>query len=214
MPVLFDDRDDAGRQLAAEYEGPGDHAVVLGIPRGGIPVGYHLAGAIDGILDAIVVRKLPIPGNPEAGLGAIAPDGSAVLNDENIRALGISRDAVERVASTVLKEVNRRVRIYRGDRPFPDLSGKDVIVTDDGLATGYTMIAAIKMARALEPATVSVAVPVSPVDTVPRVKGLVDHFQCLYVSRSYPFAVASFYRDFHDMADDEVTAYLRREERI
>jgi putative phosphoribosyl transferase len=207
--VLFRDRDDAGRRLAEAYAGPSEDAVVLGIPRGGIPVGYHLSVALEALLDVIVVRKLPIPSNPEAGFGAVAPDGSMVLNDETLRVMPLSRDVIRQIASEVLLEVNRREREYRGDRPFPDLEGKSVILTDDGLATGYTMIAAIEMVKARRPAATAVAVPVSPLDTVSRIEPLVDHFHCLHVSRRYPFAVASFYRDFHDMSDGEVIAYLQ-----
>lgn len=210
MPILFMDREDAGRKLSEAYSGPSSDLVVLGIPRGGVPVGFHLAGELDGELDVIVVRKLPIPSNPEAGFGAIAPDGSLVLNDDMLRGLRLSQRDIDEISSRVLREVKRRERAYRGDRPFPELEGRNVVLTDDGLATGYTMIAAVKMARAHGPASVSAAVPVSPSGTARRVQPLVDHFHCLHVSNRYPFAVASFYRDFHDMSDDEVTAYLDR----
>lgn len=208
MPVLFADRDDAGRKLAETYEGPRDNVVILGIPRGGIPVGYHLAEDIRGILDVIVVRKLPVPSNPEAGFGAVAPDGSTVFNQEMVSTLRLTQREIEGIISTVLEEVGRREKVYRGNRPFPDLEGKNVVLTDDGLATGFTMIAAVKMARSHGPASVSAAVPVSPSNTVPRVEPLVDNFYCLYVSSRYPFGVASFYRDFHDLTDQEVIEYL------
>lgn len=208
MPVLFADRDDAGRKLAEAYDGPVNDIIVLGIPRGGVPVGFYLAESLGAALDVVVVRKLPIPGNPEAGFGAIAPDGTVVLNDESAYSLRLQGEAIRNIASDVLKEVNRREQQYRGDRPFPDLAGMNVVITDDGLATGYTMKAAINMVRAKEAATVIVAVPVSPSDTVPRIEPTVDYFKCLHVSNRYPFAVASFYHDFHDMTDDEVIAYL------
>ncbi len=208
MKDLYEDRDDAGRKLAGSYRGPRDDIIVLGIPRGGIPVGYHLAAATGGDLDVVVVRKLPIPASPEAGFGAVAPDGSLVLNDEMMSRLRLPREQIEDIAAEVLREVKRRERVYRGEQPFPELKGRDVVITDDGLATGYTMIAAIRMARSRQPASVSAAVPVSPIDTAERIKPLVDHFHCLQVSRGYPFAVASFYLDFHDMSDEEVTAYL------
>ncbi|MBN2025703.1 MAG: phosphoribosyltransferase [Actinobacteria bacterium] len=208
MQDLYKDRDDAGRKLAGSYRGPQNDVVVLGIPRGGVPVGYHLAAATGGGLDVVVVRKLPIPSNPEAGFGAVAPDGSIVLNDEMMMRIRLPQEEIEDIAAEVLREVNRRERVYRGERPFPELAGRDVVITDDGLATGYTMIAAIRMARSQRPASVSAAVPVSPSDTADRVRPLVDHFHCLQVSRGYPFAVAGFYRDFHDMSDEEVIAYL------
>lgn len=209
MPVLFLDREDAGNKLAETYRGPREDMVVLGIPRGGIPVGYRLAQELGGVFDVLVARKLPVPHNPEAGFGAVAPDGSLYLNEEMLQHLHLSGEQVRVIASRVLVEVRRRLKVYRGDRPFPDLGGKNVILTDDGLATGYTMIAAVEMVRKMEPASVIVAVPVSPENTARRVRPLVDHFHCLHVSDRYPFAVADFYIDFHDLTDEEVLAYLR-----
>jgi putative phosphoribosyl transferase len=208
MPVLFENREEAGRRLAESYQGPRQDVIVLGIPRGGLPVGYPLAISVGGMLDVIVVRKFPIPYNPEAGFGAIAPDGTMVINEGMMRSLRLPEKQVQEIASGVLEEVKRRESAYRGERPFPELKGKNVVITDDGLATGYTMIAAIKMARQLGAEHISVAVPVSPADTADRIGPLADYFHCLYVSSRYPFAVASFYGDFHDMSDAEVLEYL------
>ncbi len=205
---LYRDRLEAGERLKDIYDGPRDRVVVLGIPRGGIPVGYPLARSLKGILDVIVVRKLPIPWSPEAGFGAIAPDGSLTLNREMLLHLRLTEEEIRRVAAEVLEEVHRREKIYRGERPFPVLEGKNVIVTDDGLATGFTMIAAINMIRERRPHSITVAVPVSPVDSARRVEPLVDRFICPLVTRHYPFAVASFYQDFHDLTDDEVKGLL------
>ena len=210
MPRLFLNREEAGRRLGESYAGPRHNAVVLGIPCGGIPVGYCLAETIGAMLDVIVVRKLPIPDNPEAGFGAIAPDGSLVINEEMMGTLRLPEQVIISISSMVLDEVRRREKAYRGDRPFPDLKGANIILTDDGLATGYTMIAAIKMAREHEAESVGVAVPVSPSRTASRIRPLADHFHCLHVSDRYPFAVASFYYDFHDFSDDEVIRYLKR----
>jgi putative phosphoribosyl transferase len=208
MSYLFVDREDAGRRLAEAYRGPTEKLVVLGIPRGGIPVAYRMARELDCAFDVLVARKLPIPHNPEAGFGAIAPDGSLYINEEMMQHLHLPPEQVNDIASRVLVEVRRRVKAYRGDRPFPDLAGMNVILTDDGLATGYTMIAAVEMVRKFRPATVGVAVPVSPDGTARRIRPLVDFFHCLHVSHHYPFAVASFYRDFHDLSDREVMRYL------
>lgn len=209
MPQLFLNREEAGRKLGESYRGPTRNAIVMGIPRGGIPVGYFLAKRVNAILDAIVVRKLPLPESPETGFGAIAPDGSIVINEDIVRSLYLSENSIARIAASVLEEIHRREKAYRDDRPFPDLEGMNVILSDDGLATGYTMIAAIKMARDKGAETVSAAVPVSPRDTAIRIKGLVDYFLCLHVSNRYPFAVATFYQDFHDMSDEEVIDYLK-----
>lgn len=208
MPILFDHREEAGQRLSESYQGPREDVVVLGIARGGLPVGYPLAVSVGGRLDVIVVRKLPIPHNPEAGFGAIAPDGSLVLNDEMLRSLRLSEPQIGDIAAGVLREVRRREAAYRGGRPFPELEGKNVVITDDGLATGYTMIAAIRMARRMGAGKVIAAVPVSPADTADRIRPLADHLHCLYLDTRYPFAVASFYRDFHDMSDEEVLRYL------
>ena len=134
MRPVFEDRVDAGSHLARSYAGPRDKVLVLGISRGGIPVGYTLAKAIGGHFDTIVVRKLPIPHNPEAGFGAVAPDGSLVLNEKMLSRLRLPPDTIERIAADVLEEVRRRERIYRGERPFPDLKAANIILTDDGLA--------------------------------------------------------------------------------
>ncbi len=213
MPVLFRDREDAGRRLAESYEGPRHEVIVLGIARGGVPVGYQLARSLGGRLDVMVARKLPVPHNPEVGFGAVAPDGSLYINEEMMRYLRLPEEQVRTIASRVLVEVRRRVKAYRGERPFPVLEGMNVILTDDGLATGYTMIAAVEMVRKLAPSSVNVAVPVSPEETARMVRPLADYFHCLHLSRSYPFAVASFYEDFHDLSDREVLAYLQGDER-
>lgn len=208
VPFLFWDREEAGERLAEVYTGPAEGPVVLGIARGGVPVGYRMALALGGTLDVVTARKLPVPGNPEAGFGAVAPDGSLFLNREMVERLGLGEKEIEEVALRVLAEVKRREAVYRGGRPFPELGGKEVILTDDGLATGYTMLAAIAMAEKQKPRFLAVAVPVSPEETARRIEPLVDLFVCLHRSRRYPFAVASFYRDFRDLTDDEVVRYL------
>lgn len=210
LAILFEDREEAGRRLAEAYPGPADDPVVLGIARGGIPVGYSLAVALGGTLDVVTARKLPIPWNPEAGFGAVAPDGSVFLNRDMVLRLGLGETEIGEIAQEVLQEVRRREEAYRGKRPFPSLEGREVILTDDGLATGYTMLAAISMARKRRPRLLAVAVPVSPEDTARMIESRVDLFLCLHRSRRYPFAVAEFYRDFRDLTDEEVRDYLER----
>jgi putative phosphoribosyl transferase len=159
--MIFKDRHDAGRQLAERLLLYRCNAVVLAIPRGGVPVGYEVSRGLDVPLDIIVPRKLPIPSDPEAGFGAVAPDGTVVLNEALMWYLGLSTEEIERIIGEVLGEVRRRIREYRGDRPLPRLSGKNVIVVDDGLASGYTMIAAVRALRKERPRRVIVAVPCS-----------------------------------------------------
>ena len=208
--VLFEDREDAGLKLTGLIDAPAGEAVVLGIARGGIPVGYPISVKLDAPLDVVTARKLPIPSSPEMGFGAIAPDGSLVLNDGLVARLGLSREEIDSIAERVLAEVHRREEVYRGGRPAAAIKGKNVILTDDGLATGYTMIAAVEMAKKQTAASITVAVPVSPADTARRIEPMVDNLICIHVARTYSFAVASFYRDFHDLTDREVLESLEK----
>ncbi len=208
--VRFADREEAGRQLAARYEGPHEDLLVLGIPRGGLAIGFTFAQALSAALDAIVTRKLPVPWSPELGFGAIAPDGTLSLNPEVLDIIGLRDDDVKEIAAEVLEEVKRREGAYRGERPFPAVAGRNVVVVDDGLATGYTMVAALKMLRKMEPAWLGVAVPVGPADTVELIRPMADYLLCLHIAAGAPFAVASYYDDFHDMNDAEVIAYMER----
>jgi putative phosphoribosyl transferase len=211
MQVIFADRSDAGRQLAqrlVDYRW--QDCLVLGIPRGGVPVGYEISRALNCALDVIVPRKLPIPWSPQAGFGAIMPDGTRVLNEEMVSSLGLSPEQVDRIANQVLVEVRRREARYRGEWPAPVVTGKTVILTDDGLATGYTMLAAIRGLRRHQPREIIVAVPVSPRSTAQAVRQEADKFVVVHVSEAIPFAVAMFYHDFSDMSDEAVRALLER----
>jgi putative phosphoribosyl transferase len=211
--ALFSDRLDAGRRLAELYDGPREDVVVLGIARGGIPVGYPLATELGAVLDVVTARKLPIPWSPEMGFGAIAPDGSMVLNDALMPSLRLSTEEVDAIAGQVLAEVRRRELVYRGDRGAAVLKDRNVVLADDGLATGYTMIASIEMVRKQGAAFLTVAAPVSPEDTARRVEALADRLLVIHEARTHSFAVASFYRDFHDMEDSEVLQYLEKARR-
>ncbi len=206
--AIFTDRLDAGRLLAEAYRGPRDGVVVLGIARGGVPVGFPIAKHLGAPLDVVTARKLPVPWSPETGFGAVAPDGSVVLNEELLPALRLSRPEIDAIVSDVLAEVRRREKVYRGDMPPAPLEDRNVILADDGLATGYTMIASIEMARNAGAASITVAVPVSPADTARRIEPMVDKLLLIHVAHTYSFAVASFYRDFHDMEDSEVLDLL------
>ncbi len=208
--VRFNDREAAGRELARHYGGRREDLLILGIPRGGPAVGLTMAQALDAELDVIVTRKLPVPWSPELGFGAIAPDGSLSLNPEVLDVIGLRDDDIQAIASEVLEEVKRREHVYRGDRTFPIVAGRNVVVVDDGLATGYTMIAAINMLRNLKPAWLGIAVPVGPADTVEHIRPMADYLLCFFIAGGAPFAVASYYDDFHDMRDAEVIQYLER----
>jgi putative phosphoribosyl transferase len=205
----FRDRTEAGRALVAYMKPkPEPDALVLGLPRGGVAVGAPLADAVGAPLEPLVVRKLPIPISPEMGFGAVAIDGTRVLNDRAVASFGLTDEVINRITDDVMAEVRRRATEYVGsDRP-PDIEGKDVYIVDDGLATGFTAIVGARMARRHKPSSLTLAVPVSPADSIAAVENLFDEVYCLYVQESYSFAVASFYRDFHDMTDAEVQRFL------
>jgi putative phosphoribosyl transferase len=209
--VLFEDRADAGRALAG-WIGPlpDPDAVVFALPRGGIPVGRPLADVLGCQLLPALVRKLPIPANPEMGFGAVAVDGTVRLNRAVIEAFRIPEGTVHHTVEQVRAEVERRGAAYPGGWPLPDLVGRNVWLVDDGLATGLSMLTAADMLRALGSASLSIAVPCSPMDSLTRVLGAADVLWCFAAQDGHPFAVASFYRDFHDLDDDEVREVLQR----
>jgi len=213
---FFETREEAGRHLAREVARryAGRKAIVLAIPRGGVPVGAPIALRLSAPLDVIIPRKLPIPWDPEAGFGAVTADGTIVLNDELVALLGLTPEEIEREARQVQAEIQRRTREYRGDRPPPAVEGKLVILTDDGLASGYTMLAAIRSVRAGRPAEVLVAVPVAPLDSARRVSAEANDLICLIGQERGPFAVASFYHFFPELTDEEILAYLRQAEAL
>jgi len=207
---LFRDRTDAGRRLAErllEYESRG--AVVLAIPRGGVPVGFEVAKRLNARFDVIIPRKIPIPWNPEAGFGAITADGTMVLNENMVRSLDLSEEEIQQAAEEVRQEIIRRTSEYRADRPPEDVKGKSVIVVDDGLASGYTMLAAIESLRKHEPSGIVVAVSVASAGAARLVAPKADKLVALVISGRLPFAVAEFYMQWRDLTDQEVVGYLK-----
>lgn len=210
----FQTREDAGRQLAVELAGryADAEALVLAIPRGGVPVGVPIALRLGAPLDVIIPRKIPVPWDPEAGFGAVTAEGTIVLNEEMVSLLGLTPEEIQRAARTVQEEIRRRSEVYRGGRPPLDAAGKLVVLTDDGLASGLTMIAAIRSLRPQRPERIVVAVPVAPRSSLRRVEPEADDVVCLVEQVSGPFAVASFYRFFPDLSDEEVLRELRRVE--
>ncbi|MCL6431658.1 MAG: phosphoribosyltransferase [Anaerolineae bacterium] len=206
----FETRDQAGRELAGVLAESyaGTEAVVLAVPRGGVPVGAPIAARLQAPLDVIVPRKIPIPWEPEAGFGAVAPDGTIVLNEQLVPLLGLSEAEILAEARLVQQEIQRRTRVYRGNRPPPATAGRLVILTDDGLASGLTMIAAVRSVRRNGPRQIVVAVPVAPRSSLERVSPEADEVICLIEQERGPFAVASFYRFFPDLSDEEVIRLL------
>ena len=207
----FRDRRDAGHALAellGHYRGR-DDVVVLALPRGGVPVGYEVATALEAPLDVFVVRKLGVPGHEEFAMGAIASGGVVVVNDDVIRGLGVAAEEIQRVAEDEGDELARRERAYRDARPIEDVTGKVAILVDDGLATGSSMRAAILALRRLRPARIVVAVPAAPESTCQELAVEADEVICATTPSPF-FAVGQAYWDFTQVSDDEVRDLLPR----
>ena len=208
---MFRDRIDAGRQLAARlghYSGK-PNTLVLALPRGGVPIGYEVAHALNAPLDVFIVRKLGVPWQEEMAMGAIAQGDILVLNEELIRTMRISQAWVDRVTEREGRELNRRMKEYRGDLPPPDVRGKTVILVDDGLATGTTMRAAMLALRKMGPEKIVMAVPLGAADICKEFRSEAEEVICL--STPEPFvAVGAWYSDFGQVTDREVRAYLAK----
>jgi predicted phosphoribosyltransferase len=212
--LLFYDRTDAGRRLAKllkrRIQGP---CIVLAIPRGGVVVGYEVAKELGCPLDVVISRKVGAPAQPELAVGAVAEDGVVFVDEEIAGLVGVSRDYVEQRAREELREVRRRAEEYRGGREMPDLSGKTVILVDDGLATGLTMLAAVHMARNKGAEKVVVAVPVSPPETVAKLRRHADEVICLETPTNF-YAIGQFYERFDQLTDEETNSILRKSREV
>ena len=205
----FADRDVAGRLLArrlADYRGR-DDVVVLGLPRGGVPVAAEVGLELEAPLDVCVVRKLGVPGFPELAMGAIAPGGVRVLNDDIVADLGVSDSQIEQVTAAERGELERRQRAYRGEANPPEMRGRTVILVDDGLATGATMRAAVAAARRAGAARVVVAVPVAAAASAKRLEREADDVVCVMVPHSFA-SVGQWYDEFTEVSDREVCDLL------
>src|SRR6266536_1185313 len=211
MERAFSNRAEAGRQLAEKldkYSGRED-VIVLGLPRGGVPVAYEVAKRLRAPLDVFIVRKLGVPGFEELAAGAIASGGVRVLNEDVIRAIPYADEAIEAVTVKETAELERREHIYREGRPPPELRDRIVILADDGLATGATMRAAVKALRQRGAAKVVAAVPVGPPDTCHEIEQQADETVCLSTPEFFQ-AVGQYYEDFSQTTDDEVRELLAR----
>lgn len=205
---VFRDRREAGEVLADELASYRDkNLVVLGLARGGVPVGWQVAHALRAPLDVFLVRKLGVPQWEELAMGALASGGGVVMNDALVRNLGISDDAVQRAIARETEELNRRERVYRGDRPPADISGRIAVLVDDGIATGASMLAAVRAVRASEPEQVVVAVPVGPPSACRELAAEADDVVCATMPPGFE-AVGQVFDDFHQVTDDEVRELL------
>lgn len=211
--MRFRDRSEAGKQLANNLRNYANdpNAIVLALPRGGVPVGYEVAKALQVPFDVFLVRKLGVPGHGELAMGAIASGGVRILNDDVVNYLHISSEAIEQVEQDEQRELARREQLYRGTRPMPKLAGKTVILVDDGMATGSSMRAAVTALRNSHPTRVIVAAPVAASTTCEAFESMADDIVCV-CDRTYdPFyAVGLWYDDFRQTTDAEVRDFLER----
>jgi putative phosphoribosyl transferase len=209
--ILFENRRDAGRKLAAELTGYSNQpAVVLAIPNGGVPLAMEVASALNADLDIIVCRKLSLPLNPEGGLGAVADDGTIILNEDVIEKDGLSREQLEYEAEKVKVNVKQRSLKYKGSRPAPRLTGKTAIIVDDGLASGITMTVAVESVKHRRPKEVVVAVPVAFMSGYRRASKVADRVVTCAVANMSKFYLADFYQNWRDISDDEILLSLEQ----
>ena len=215
MRTQFRDRTEAGELLAERLAGYANQpdVIVLALPRGGVPVGCEVAQALNAPLDVFVVRKLGVPGHEELAMGAIASGGVRVLNGSVIEGLRISDQVIDVVAESELRELERRERAYRDDRPTPQVRGRTVILVDDGIATGATMRAAVKALRQLEASRIVVAAPTAALSTVREMRPEVDEFVTVMTPADFA-GVGQWYEDFSQTTDEEARALLDKASRL
>jgi predicted phosphoribosyltransferase len=209
--MLFHNRSDAGQKLAAKllnYANRPD-VLVLALPRGGVPVGFEVAQALHAPLDVFLVRKLGVPGREELAMGALASGGVRVLNEDVVNQLGIHDEVIDAVTTEEARELTRRERAYRDDRPFPQVQGATILLVDDGLATGSTMRAAVAALRQQGPARIVVAVPVGAAETCDELRRIADEVVCVRTPEPF-WAVGIWYEDFSQTTDEEVHDLLER----
>ena len=204
---IFTDRREAGVKLASLINsewGTVKNGIILAIPSGGVPVGMAVSEKLDLPLDLAIVRKLKIPGNPEAGFGAITLDGSVFINEPLLREIKLNKSQIGEEKKRVLKELISRNRLFREGRPFPSLKGKRVIIVDDGIASGYSMLASVHMAKEHAAFKTIVAVPTAPMRSIEKLESEVDAIFCLNIRTAPFFAVAEAYRQWYDLSSETV----------
>jgi predicted phosphoribosyltransferase len=205
---LLRNRVEAGKQLAQALKTVSENAIVLAVPRGGVVVGYEVARALGVPLDVIVTKKIGAPDNPELAIGAVAEDGTFILDEDLARRLFVPKEYIDEEVERIRQEIQRRLVRYRGDVPYPTLKNREVIIVDDGVATGSTLKAALRLLRHKGAKTVTVAVPVGPPDTISELEKIADRVVCLQTPEPF-YAIGQFYVDFSQTSDEEVTKLLK-----
>ena len=207
--TYFSDRVDAGKRLgSALNDVVKKDALVLAIPRGGVVVGYEIAHMLGFDLDVIIPRKIGAPDNPELAIGAVTEDGTAILDDNLITYMSVTQDYIRMESERQRKEIQRRLNLYRQDAPPPNLKGRNVVVVDDGIATGSTMKAALASVKKQGAASVIVAIPVGPPSTIQELRRQADNVICLYMPEYFQ-AIGQFYSNFDQTSDEEVIELLK-----
>ncbi len=207
---VFENRYDAGRKLAEKLTGyTGKQVMVLGIPNGGVAVALSVALSLNADLDLVISRKIPLPLSPEGGFGSVTDDGTMILNEEVVRQAGLTRQQINYQVGQVRADIRSRSLLYHGERPPLSITGRTVIIVDDGLASGYTMRAAIESLRHRKPEGIIAAVPVGPEHVVEEIRGVADKVVTCAVGTESPFYVSDYYRYWHDITDGEVLHCLK-----
>ncbi len=204
--ALFEDRTDAGAYLADMLSQSGeddDEAIILAIPSGGVPIGLEIRRKLDLPMDLLITRKMQIPGNTEAGFGAMTMDGKAFYNQELLARLHLSQDQIKEEKNRVRRELDRRNASLRDGRPLPLINGKKAILADDGIASGFTMMAAIDMVKRQNASAIIIAVPTAPLASIHRILDSVDKIYCPNIQDGGSFAVAAAYRRWYDLEPEE-----------
>jgi len=209
---VFMDRSQAGHLLALQLSKyKGTDSITLAIPSGGVPVGSEIREALGLLMDLIIVRKVQIPGNTEAGFGAMGSDGEVILNEALFERLGLTEEETASQISKTRDVIRERERLFRAGRPFPSIINRNAIIVDDGLASGYTMLAAVNIVKSKKPKKIIIAVPTASRNTADLILPEVDELICLNVRSGYPFAVADAYQNWYDVTDEEVLEILKKD---
>lgn len=209
---VFEDRHDAGRKLGQKLINyKNTETVILAIPSGGVPVASEIAEFLNLFMDLILVRKIQIPWNTEAGFGALNPDGEVIFNEELLEGLGLNEEEINAQIKKTKDILRKRNELFRAGRPFSVIKNKTIILVDDGLASGYTMLAALRFVRKRDPQKIIIAVPTGLLRTVERILNDVDELTCLNIRSGFPFAVADAYKNWYDLTDEEVQSLFKAE---
>ena len=207
---IFEDREEAGERLAEFIKDFIDkNSIILAVPSGGVPVGKKLSKKLKIPFDLILVKKITYPWNTEAGFGAVSIEGDYILNDDAVRYTGLTDQIIESQKEKAVQILKHRNSIFRKNKPFPQITGKTVIIVDDGLASGYTMLTAVRMVKRKKPERIIVAVPTCSKSAVEKILPEVDAIFCLNYRDLYPYAVADAYKNWYDLTDEDVLYYLK-----